>query len=92
MKYSIRENKAHPGVGYVCLAEQYLHVELVIYLHNFLLGFTELPWQIICWLILENFFEECINFGPCRYGGWWEGWSMWVEETAREEKLSNTND
>ena len=24
LKYLIRENKAHPGVGYDCLAEQYL--------------------------------------------------------------------
>ena len=81
----IQSEKTRLILGYDCLAEQYLHVELVIYLHIKFYRITLANYM------METFLRNASILGHCRYGGWWEGWSMWVEETARE-KLSNTND
>ena len=61
LKYSIRENKAHRGVGYDCLAEQYLNVELVIYL---CIRFYRISLANYMMANFGKIFEECINFGP----------------------------
>ena len=89
LKYLIRENKAHPGVGYDCLAEQYLYVELVIYLH---IRFYRITLENYMMANFGKIFEECINFRSLWIWQLVGKGSMWAEETAREEKLSNTND